>query len=129
MNRIGAAPGSWGFTLIEILAAVAILAIALAAIISGMGRYANTASYLKQKTVALWVAHNRLTELELDPGWPAEGKSDDEVEMGGIKWKWFVEVKKTSDDRLRRVDIRVQMKDHDGDLAALSSFISNSGRQ
>lgn len=118
-----------GFTLIEILAAVAVLAIALAAIISGMARFADNAGYLKQKTLALWVAHNRLSELELEPAWPAEGRSDGESDMAGVKWKWFVEVKKTPDERLRRVDIRVQMTGREGDLAKLSSFISNAGRQ
>lgn len=118
-----------GFTLIEVLVAVVILAIALGAIITGMGRYAANAAHLKQKTIALWVAHNRLTELELEPAWPAEGNSDGEVEMAGGDWKWFVEVKETPDDRLRRVDIRVQQADAEGDLASLSAFISRAGRQ
>lgn len=118
-----------GFTLIEVLVAVAILAIALGAIISGMGRYATNAAYLRQKTLALWVAHNRLTQIELEPTWPEEGKSDDEIEMGGAKWKWFVEVKNTPDDRLRRVDIRVQQAGGKADLASLSGFISRAGRQ
>lgn len=118
-----------GFTLVEVLVAVVILAIALGAIISGMGRYAGNAAHLKQKTIALWIAHNRLTELELEPAWPAEGKSDGEVEMAGGDWKWFVEVQKTPDDRLRRIDIRVQQVDSEADLASLTGFISQSGRQ
>lgn len=118
-----------GFTLIEVLVAVVILAIALGAIISGMGRHAGNASYLKEKTLALWVAHNRLTEIELAPEWPPEGTSDGEVEMGGGEWKWFVEVKATPDDRLRRIDIRVQQADREGDLATLSAFVARAGRQ
>ena len=117
------------FTLIEILVAVTIIAVALGAIVRGMAMYANNAGYLRQKTVALWVAHDRLTELELEPAWPAEGRSDGDAEMGGFKWRWFVEVKKTPDDRLRRIDIRVQRKEKEVDVATLSAFISNSGRQ
>ena len=121
-----------GFTLLEVLVAVAVLAMALGAIISGMARYADNAGYLRQKTIAIWVAHNRLTEVELEDQWPEVGKSDGEAEMAGIKWKWRMVVQETQDDNLRRVDIEVlapqsgtgssQRRD-DAVLAQLSSFI------
>lgn len=118
-----------GFTLIEMLAAVAVLAIAMAAILSGMARHADNAGYLREKTVALWVAHNRLTEIELQPGWADVGKSDGVAEMGGVKWKWVVEVKKTPDEHLRRVDIRVLSPSRKSDAAQLSAFFADTGRQ
>jgi general secretion pathway protein I len=118
-----------GFTLVEMLVAVAVLAIAMAAILTGMARHADNAGYLREKTVALWVAHNHLTELELQSGWPNVGKSDGEVEMAGKKWKWVAEVKKTSDDHLRRVDISVQGPGRKESLVSLSSFIADTGKQ
>lgn len=117
-----------GFTLIEMLVAVAVLAIAMAAILSGMARYADNASHLRERTLGLWVAHNRLTEFELQPTWPDVGKSDGEVEMGGVKWKWKAEVKKTPDDQLRRIDLTVLSPDGDGNAASLSAFIAASGK-
>ena len=111
-----------GFTLIEVIAAVAVLAIALSAILAGMTHYATSAARLKQKTVALWVAHNRLTELELQSAAPPIGKSDGDTTMAGLKWKWFVDVQATPDDRLHRIDIRVQASEREGDLATLSAF-------
>ena len=116
------------FTLVEILVAVTIIAVALGAIVRGMAMYTHNASYLRQRTIAIWVAHNRLTEIELAPTWPDEGRSDGDAEMAGFKWRWFVEVKKTPDEKLRRIDIRVQLKDKDADVATLSSFISSTGR-
>ncbi len=114
---------SRGFTLIEILAAVAVLAIALAAILSGMARYADNASYIRQKTIALWVAHNRLTEIKTATGWPDTGTTDGKVEMANQKWKWIETVQTTADDQLRRIDITVQREDNDAVLASLSGFI------
>ena len=117
-----------GFTLIEILVAVAVLAFAMGALISGMARYADNAGALREKTVALWVAHNRLTEIDLEPAWPGTGKSDGDVEMAGIKWRWYVEVAETPDPEVRRINIRVQAQGREGDAAALSSFVAKSGR-
>lgn len=118
-----------GFTLIEMLAAVAVLAIAMAAILSGMARHADNAGYLRERTVALWVAHNRLTEIELQPTWPDVGKSDGEIEMAGLKWKWMAEVKKTPDEHLRRIDLRVLSPNRKANAAQLSAFIADTGRQ
>ena len=117
-----------GFTLIEILIAVAVLAVAMSALISGMARYADNAAYLREKTVALWVAHNRLTEIDLEPAWPSLGKSDGDAEMAGIEWRWFVTVAETPDADVRRVEIRVQAKGRDYDAAALSSFVARIGK-
>lgn len=115
-----------GFTLIEILAAVAVLAIALAAILSGMARYADSAGYLRQKMLATWVAHNRMTELELQPGRPDTGRSNDKVDMAGFTWQWQAEVKTTPDDKLRRIDLSVQRPDQpDASLIQISGFLIN----
>lgn len=115
-----------GFTLLEVLVAVAVLGMALGAVISGMARYAHNAAYLRQKTVALWVAHNRLTEIELQPTWPDVGRSDGEMEMAGVEWTWRVEVKETQDEELRRVDVEVLAPGARKQtvMASLSSFIA-----
>ncbi len=126
-----ASPGSRGFTLLEMLVAVAVLAIALAAIISNGARYAGGAASLRDKSLALWVARNRLTEIELAPVWPETGKSDEDIKMGGIEWTWRVTVVGTPDPSLRRIDIRVEKKGEKNATAyaTLTSFLSNVGRQ
>lgn len=121
--------GARGFTLVEMLVAVAVLAIAMSAILAGMTRYADNTGRLRERTVALWVAHNRLTEIELQPVWPDVGKSDGDTQLAGRKWKWEAEVKKTDDEHLRRIDIRVLSPTRDTDAAKLSAFIADTGRQ
>ena len=113
-----------GFTLVEVLVAVAVLALALSAVISGMSRYAANSGYLRQKTVALWVAHNRLTEFELEQTWPSVGKSDGKAKMAGIEWKWQAKVTETQDDALRRIDVDVLAPDDPKGKAVLASLTS-----
>jgi general secretion pathway protein I len=112
-----------GFTLVEVLAAVAVLAIAMAAIIGGMARYASSADHLRQRTLALWVAQNRIAELMSQPTWPSTGRSNGDVEMAGLDWRWTVLVQETPDDRLRRIDVSVSRDGDDGTLASLSAFL------
>lgn len=120
-----------GFTLIEVLAAVAVLAIALAAIVSGMARYADSAIHLREKTLALWLAHNRLTEITLEREWPDIGDSDGDVEFAGADWTWDVVVEETPADNVRRITVEVRRAEAGDDapaLITLASFLSDSGR-
>ena len=114
---------SRGFMLLEVMLAVLFLAVALAAGIFSTGRYAANAAVLREKTVALWVAHNRLTEIGLQPTWPQLGKSDGDVTMAGVDWRWEVEVIETPDPRVRRVNIGVRPQDARSESARLSSFL------
>jgi general secretion pathway protein I len=120
-----------GFTLLEVLVAVFILAIALATIISAGANYASSASELRDKTRALWVAHNRMTEVEMQTAWPGPGTSSDDVKLAGIEWTWHQSVIATPDPTVIRVNVTVEKK---GDrnrrtYAELSGFISNVGRK
>lgn len=122
-----------GFTLLEVLVSVAILATALAAVVSAGANYADGAGYLHQKTLALWVAHNRMSEVELTPVWPSIGRSEDDVELGGIRWTWHVKVSDTQDPSLRRVDVSVEQTNDPRkpkrSYAELSGFVSQLGRR
>ena len=114
-----------GFTLIEMMAALLFLGLAIVAILGTTGVYTANAGVLRDKTLALWVAHNRLTEIGLEPAWPATGKSDGDAELAGIDWRWDVTVSETPDPRVRRVDITVRRKSEaEGQAAALSSFVT-----
>ena len=119
-----------GFTLLEMLIAVAVLAIAMGALLAGFARYADQAAYLRSRTIATWVAHNQMTELELALQWPDLVERDDETEMAGILWKFKVEGKSTDVPFLRRYDVRVYAPGVDRDkkdaptLAYISGYIS-----
>ncbi len=119
MHRVAA-----GFTLVEVLVAVAVLAIALSAVIGAMAQQAKNAGYLRDKTLAVLVAHNRLAELQLEQELPATGRSDGEVQMSGVEWTWRAQVTETEDPYLNRVDLEVQMSTRpDAVLATLTGFL------
>ena len=124
-----------GFTLLEVLVAVSIVGIAMGALLSGFTRYADQAGYIRQRTLATWVAHNRMNELMLEPGWPTTGSREDEMKMAGVEWRYRVEVSNTEDPQLRRIDLRVyapgvrDIKTETASVAYLTAFLASTGRQ
>jgi general secretion pathway protein I len=100
-------PRARGFTLIEVLIALAFLAIAMSAIIATVGTSIRNAAELQDKTFAHWVAMNELTTLRLAPVWPAVGTQKGNAEMADWKWNWQAKISTTQDPDLLRVDIDV----------------------
>lgn len=101
-------PQARGFTLVEVLVALAVLAIALAAVMRAMAQAVDTTVSLRDHSVALWVAQNRLTEHEMRQDWPAADTIDGEAEMGGEKWYWREQVSTTPEPKIRRIEITVR---------------------
>ncbi|HEY7642540.1 MAG TPA: type II secretion system minor pseudopilin GspI [Steroidobacteraceae bacterium] len=96
------------FTLIEVMVALLIVAIGMLGAIQAVSQSAGNSGYMRDKSLANWVAMNRLTEVRLQKSAPAVAKSSDEVEMGGRKWKWTMEVTQTQVESMRRIEISVR---------------------
>lgn len=96
-----------GFTLLEVLVALAIFALVAASVLSATARSLQTASRLEEKTLAMWIADNRLTELQLSQSPVADGREQGEVEFAGRRWQWQSEVQGTSEPDMRRVTLWV----------------------
>ena len=97
-----------GFTLIEIMVALAVLTIALAAVLKGINSHVNNAAYLRDRTLAHWVALNKITEMQVKRDWPAAGATQGSSLMAGHEWRWTATVKETPDASVRRVDVAVR---------------------
>ena len=100
-----------GFTLIEVLAALIIVSLGMLGVITAVGQTASNTTYLRDKSVAHWVAMNRLTEARLQRTVPAIDKTSDEVEMAGRRWRWTMEVTQTPVESIRRIDVKVRPSD------------------
>lgn len=121
-------PKTSGFTLIEIMVAMAIIAIALASLMKASSNHTHSAAYLKAKTLAHYVAMNEVTRLQISNEWPDLGSSSDSTEMAGIEWYWIREVEKTGDEsgNIRGVKFTIYQDDkRTQNLAQVQAFIAN----
>jgi general secretion pathway protein I len=100
-----------GFTLIEVLVALAIVAIGMAAVLEALTSSANTAIYLQDKTFAEWVALNRLETVRLSGTVPGTGTSSDKSDYAGRSWEWQQKVTSTKIPDLRQIQIDVRPAD------------------
>jgi general secretion pathway protein I len=91
-----------GFTLIEVMVALTIIAISLGALLSTSGTQANSAAYLKQKTLAHWVALNELAQLNVENTFPNTGESKGSTSMANHDWYWVRKTTKLADSNNRR---------------------------
>jgi general secretion pathway protein I len=118
-----------GFTLVEILVALAVLAIALTATARSLGAAIDTTTALRDRTLARWVAEDRLAQLELSREWPDLDVKDGDADMGGQAFHWRQETGVTPAARMRRVEVSVFLPGTDSMLAKMTGFIQQTGPQ
>lgn len=111
-----------GFTLIEVLVAVAIVAVALGAGIKAAGALLNNAQRLGDVSAAQWCADNQLTNLRLTRNTPGVGDYDFACEELGRTYRGQLVVRPTPNPNFRRVDARVA-DDADVPLLTLSTVL------
>ncbi|ROR29566.1 type II secretion system minor pseudopilin GspI [Inmirania thermothiophila] len=96
-----------GFTLVEVLVALAVLAIALGAAVRAVSAAAAAQARLETRTLAQWVAANLVAEQRALGAWPDPGRSDGTAVMGRRAWRWVLTVSRTPDPDLRRLEVAV----------------------
>jgi general secretion pathway protein I len=96
-----------GFTLLEMLVALAVFSLAALALVRLQGVTLRTAADLDSKALGQIVARNLMVEVQSDPVPPSIGQEDGDVENGGRRWHWSRSVKAMEDKRLLQVDLTV----------------------
>lgn len=110
-----------GFTLIELMVALAVLAIGMTAVLHTTSQAGHAGIFLKQKTIAHWVASNRAAELSINREWLEPGVTTGTETMANQTWHWETDVQNTEVPELRRVTIRVLLDDEE--KASLITFL------
>jgi len=119
-----------GFTLLEVLIALAVLALSMGAVIKAAGDYTSNQAYLRDRTIATWVARNVLVQFQVEKEWPKVGERKGTQEMGNREWRWLGVISQTEEVELRRLDVKVFALDSEDDeapLSVLSGFLVQPG--
>jgi general secretion pathway protein I len=112
-----------GFTLIEVMISLSIFAVMAAAISRTASQNADITLYLEEKTLASFVAENRLNKLKLS-GYPAATQTKDSVEMADREWHITTTVINTQLPNFRRIDVQVaKNSDKENPLVSLTGFM------
>jgi general secretion pathway protein I len=112
-----------GFTLLEVLIGLVVLALALLALTRTAAVQIDQFAALRERTIAGWLAQDLLAETRLGNPFPPPGSSNGTRRFGARDWRWQVRVQPTDVTTIRRIDVRVSAAaDRDTPLAQLTGF-------
>ncbi|BAU48195.1 general secretion pathway protein I [Sulfurifustis variabilis] len=112
-----------GFTLVEVLVALAVLAIALAAVLHAIGQAIDLTAGLRDRTLALWLAEERAAMHQLKQDWPSLDTSEGTTEFAGVEWRWLERTVSTPVPDFRRMDIEIYPAGSKDRLATVALFL------
>ena len=115
-----------GFTLLEVLIALAVLAISATAVIGQSGSSLKQINTLESKTIAFVLAENQLDLAIAANAFPATGRSTQTVVFNDVQWWVHTEVSATSEPWLRKIEISVSQNGQDN--SALASLVGYRGK-
>ncbi|GGB12131.1 type II secretion system minor pseudopilin GspI [Agarivorans gilvus] len=114
-----------GMTLLEVMVALAVLAIAGTAVMKSASENLRSLNYIQEKSFALWVADNQMAELLLSNTWPGTASRKGTAEFGEHEWHWRSQGIATADPNFVAVTITVYRDEQEKSaLAEVTSYVS-----
>ena len=120
-------PKCGGFTLVEVMVALAIAALGLAAVAASVSQMVDAAMTMQQRSYANWIAQNKIAELRLANVVPEVSSTSGQTQYAGLEWEWRANISETGVENLYRVDVIVSQPGNEEILRKVSGFIGEPG--
>ena len=114
---------SRAFTLVEVMVALAIIALSLTAIAAKMSRMIDTSNSMRERTYASWIAQNKITELRLANVLPEVSTTSGDIDYANSNWRWRAVISESGIENLFRVDVEVYDTSGDVLIRKVTGFI------
>ncbi|MBV7415351.1 GspI family T2SS minor pseudopilin variant ExeI [Aeromonas sp. sif2433] len=114
-----------GMTLLEVMVALAVFAIAGLAVMKTASEHLSGLNYLEEKTLATWVVENQLVQQKLESKWPGDSWVAGEEDMAGQTWYWRYRGVATADNNFKALDVEVRTEAKaESPVAMMRTYIS-----
>ena len=111
-----------GMTLLEVMVALAVFAIAGLAVMKTASEHLSGLNYLEEKT---WVVENQLVQQKLEAKWPGDSWVEGNEELAGETWYWRYRGVATSDNNFKALDMEVRTAPKaESPVAMIRTYIS-----
>ncbi len=117
-----------GFTLLEVLVALAILALSAAAVLRQTHLNLQQQQALELKSSALWIADDALALTLAEAQWPPIGRSERELAFAGQSWRVMTDVQATPDSTMRKIEVSVVLGTQADNAAPLMTLTAYRGQ-
>lgn len=117
-----------GFTLLEVLIALAILALSAAAVLRQTHLEVKQQQSLEMKSSALWAADDVLTTVMAQSQWPPLGRIEQQQTYEGQNWRVITDVQATPDPLLRKIEVSISPEQQGENAAALITLTAYRGQ-
>lgn len=114
-----------GFTLVEVMVALTIVAFSLTAVAASMNQMIDAANVMRDRTYASWIAQNKIVELRLANQTPDVSSSSGEVDFAGSEWSWRAVVSETGIESFYRVDVSVSHAGSEYIIRTVTGFVGD----
>ncbi|MDH5434039.1 MAG: type II secretion system minor pseudopilin GspI [Gammaproteobacteria bacterium] len=121
---------NYGFTLLEVLIALAIFATSVASLLVSIDNQNRALMESEIQTFSHWVALNKMAETRLEDEWPKTGVTRGTIVMRNHEWHWLQTVSETTEKDLRQVEIEVRYEESDEQFSShFVGFIANKSKK
>ena len=110
-----------GFTLIEVMVALSIFALAALAAVFATSNHLASLAHMQDKTMARYVAANVMAEVTID--YPPEDGSSGSETFAEVDWQWRLEVLETATTDVFMVTVDVRREEDGPIMHSLTSFV------